>query len=145
MEIKLRLNTENAKNEIAELKQFIESKNPKGVKLSLETKSHEEGKLGIDWINLINIGLTTSGAGIALKGFFDLLKAYLVDLKKHKLTTETDKRKHEKEIKSKIIEKYIDNSLATIILKDKDGNEVNMPINRFDMKEIDEILKHITD
>ena len=105
MEIKLRLNTENAKNEIAELKQYIESKNPQGIKLSLESKPHEEGKLGIEWINLLNIGLATTGGGIAIKGFFDLLKAYLVDLKQHKITAISEEKKQDKEIKGKIIEK----------------------------------------
>lgn len=143
MEIELKFNTENAKQEIAEFKQFVENRNPQGVKLSLVTKSHEEGKLGVDWINLLQIGLTTTGAGIAIKGFFDLLKAYLVDLKQHKITTASEEKLKNKEIKRQIIEKMIENSLATFIIKDKDGNEKTVPINRFSTEELDTILKHI--
>ncbi len=143
MEIKLKLNTENAKQEIAEFKQFVESQNPQGVKLSLVTKSHEAGKLGVDWINLLQVGLTTTGSGLAIKGFFDLLKAYLVDLKQHKITAALEEKNKEKEIKGQIIEKMIENSLATIIIKDDEGNEQNIPINRFSTEELETVLRYL--
>ena len=143
MEIHLIFNTENAKQEIAEFKQYVDNRNPQGIKLSLVQKSHEEGKLGVDWINLIQIGLTTTGAGIAIKGFFDLLKAYIVDLKQHKLTTEAEENQNQREYNRQIIQSVVDNGFVTFVTKDKEGNETSTPVRKFSNEELAELINLI--
>lgn len=143
MEMKLRLNSENAKNEIIELKQFIENKRPRCFKIELEKQQHKNGELGVEWFDLFKIVMSAAVSAAMVKGFFNLLIAFFVDKRKHELIIDRDREKQEIEIRERVFNELIAKGLITIIILDKEGKEQKITLSKFDETEFNHIISII--
>ena len=93
MKIKIELNTQNAKDEIEELNDFIKEKNLKGLISKLEDAPIKNGTMDIGtYMPIIQMTLASGAVAAGVKGLFDIIKKWFdVKMESSKLKSEEKK------------------------------------------------------
>ncbi|MEM6816806.1 MAG: hypothetical protein AAF600_20860 [Bacteroidota bacterium] len=135
----MKFNFKEGQESIDEFIEFTNKRNVKGLKLKSVSKPSKTGSLGGEVTDAIQVILATSGAGISLKGLFDLLKGYFVDLKKVEIEKNANKRAQELSAKAGLLEKIIENNPREILLEN-DNKKLNIAIDEIDLVKVEELL-----
>lgn len=132
MKIELKLNTENANDEINEFNYFICEQNLKGMRFKVLQKEPEPETMSLgDILPIIEIVLGSSVVAASVKGLFDVIKNYF-DMRKEKISKINELEK------AKIEQHKIEFSIET-----NAGKKVNLKFSSFNENERTEFFMKV--
>jgi hypothetical protein len=124
MKIDLKLNTENANDEIVQLYNFINEHSIKGIKNKVAVQEPMPGSMDVgSYMPIIEMILGSSVVAAGVKGLFDIIKNYF-DLRKQKFISHSDTEKNK-----------MDQNKVEFVVETKEGEKINLKFSSFNEEE----------